>query len=341
MKEILNFPIKEAYAEMVGNGLTVTLHYPATREEFNERRLTRDMPGLLEHGIRCLEALQRGERVRIGTEQFPSRPASGSILDILNDGSFYTHRRDGGTRVHPWYHGIASGFPSTKRELVDVDTLQRREAAEEHIFTDGDGYICILPDSVSEETTKARLGYLGLGNGTIKLRKEDIEYLAGNDELVVLDNNGAEISRVRGNIYLSWEQEANVAIAKIRQWNIEPEHVEGFDAEGMLKDGRFIHFNREMFYFTRKQLDGLRFGDELVEPDVYVLKRLKIGIDTFGFSSSRVGKKKNDGVEIPDIFKPDDGLRRVLDALGIEGYKGRWIKHELEQSGIALQALGR
>src|SRR3989338_2087049 len=103
MPEIVRFKISEAYAELFLNGIKVTLVYPSAsqREYFTKRRYTDS--AAIEFGVNALERLLRGDRVRIGTPEYPSRPASGGIIDVLCDDSFFVHRRDGGTKVHPWY----------------------------------------------------------------------------------------------------------------------------------------------------------------------------------------------------------------------------------------------
>ena len=98
MPEIFKFPIPEAYAERNANGgITVTLVYPdeEKRAYSNERKLSN--ADAVAFGIRELQSLQRGEQAAIGTPLYLSRPASGGIIDMFSDGSFLTHRRDGGT----------------------------------------------------------------------------------------------------------------------------------------------------------------------------------------------------------------------------------------------------
>ena len=99
-------------------------------------------------------------------------------------------------------------------------------------------------------------------------------------------------------------------------------------AEGMEKDGKFDHFNREIFVLDRRDLRGLKYGDRIPKPVV----AYKMGED-------KVPKPLEEkDAEAPYIFRPDDGLTRML--YGLDIWEGNWIEGELarEKRKIAENA---
>ncbi|MEK6920857.1 MAG: hypothetical protein AABX82_03155 [Nanoarchaeota archaeon] len=324
MPEIFKFPIPEAYAEPINDGIKVTLIYPDEdkRQYTTERRLSD--PADIEFGIICLEGLLRGDRVRIGTPEHPSRPASGGILDLFSDESFLTHRRDDGTKVHPWYNGIPSGFPGCRRHFDEIELLQRTKGAEESILFEREGSGIYVPnDPVGEVITRQRLAQLCLTKNRVV--ETPVEYEDGNDVLIIKDSTGNQISRVRGSIYLSWEVETNVAIAGKRYWPTRnPNEVAAIDAEGFMKEEYFHHLGREKFHIHPEEVANAPFDIQIPMPRRYRLER---GQDDRGYAKlvpATAGEVYR--------FRPDDGLRRMLDACGFAGWKGKWIEHEIREA---------
>lgn len=332
MPEIFKFPIPEAYAERNANGgITVSLVYPDEdqRAYSNERKLSD--ANAVAFGIECLTQLKNREQAAIGTHTHQSRPASGGIIDLFGDGSFLTHRRDGGTKVHPWYNGIPSGFPACREHFEDIALLQRTEGAEESILFERNGNGIYVPkDEVSNAVTRKRLELLGLENRIIPA---EVEYLRGPDVLEIYNDRDERISRIEGCIYLSWEIETNVAIAAVRYWkDVDPQAVAAIDAEGFMKDERFVHLGREKFHVTPKQVENVAFSQEIPMPRRYLLARN----DSRGYAQE-VPAREGEGYR----FMPDDGLRRMLDHLGIAGWKGQWIEHEIAEAQKQYEILTR
>ena len=323
MPEIFKFPIPEAYAERNANGgITVSLVYPDEdqRAYSSERRLSN--ADAVAFGIDCLTRLNKGEQAAIGTYLRPSRPASGGIIDLFSDGSFLTHRRDTGTKVHPLYNGIPSGFPACEEHFEDISLLQRTEGAEESILFEKNGNGIYVPkDDVSNRVTRNRLKLLGLEN---KVIPAEVEYLAGPDVLEIYNDQDELISKTEGCIYLSWEIETNVAIAAVRYWkDIDPRKVAAIDAEGFMREGRFVHLGREKFHMTQEQVRDVSFGQEIPMPKRYQLAR-----------NGSLGYAKEVPAQEGEVYRfmPDDGLRRMLDHLEISGWKGNWINHEIAEA---------
>ena len=330
MPEIFKFPIPEAYAERWQDGIKVTLIYPDERDRqySTERRLSTKED--IVFGIDCLERLLSGERVQIGTTEHPSRPACGGILDVFDDGSFLTHRRDGRTKVHPWYDDIPSGFPAQREDFDNIESLERTEGAEESIlFSKNDNGIYVPNDKVGARVTRSRIALLGLRNRT---RQVLVDYEEGDDLLVIQDASKKIISTTRGSIYLSWEVETNVAIAARRYWpTLNSEEIAAIDAEGF-RDGKiFTHYNREKFHMKREEIAGVLFDQEIPMPRRY---KLKIENDHVG-SAMLVPAAEGEIYR----FRPDGGLRRMLDTLGIKGWKDKWIQYEITEARKRLDAL--
>ena len=335
MPEIFKFDIPEAYAIPNDNGgITVQLHYPApgTRKYITDRVLSG--PEDVAFGIDMLERLAAGEGVQIGTPEMPSRPSSGAVLDVLNDKSFFTHRRDGYAPVHKWYNGVSSGFPSNIGDFNDVTRLQSREGAEESIlFTREDQPRIYVPldSAVARETTLRRVRQLGLQN---ELFNVPVRLLDGPDVLEVYDHNRELVSSNNGFIYLSWEEEVNVAFARVRSWyTLTPNNVAAIDAEGAVEGDGFSHFDREMFYLGPRDVARVQFGEELCEPTVYRLEiRDGIGYPTLQTTAPEKAPGYN--------FMPDDALRRMLSSMeGAGHWYGNWIKYEIEQARARLEVL--
>src|SRR3989338_10829160 len=257
MPEIFKFPIPEAYAERnPKGGITVSLIYPdEDQRAYSHERKISDAKAV-QFGIDCLTSLNKGEQAAIGTYLHSSRPASGGIIYLFSDGSFLTHRRDGGTKVHPWYNGIPSGFPACEEHFGDIGLLQRTEGAEESIVFEKNGNGIYVPkDNVSNAVTRKRLELLGLENRVIPA---EVEYLAGSDVLEIYNQESELISRTEGCIYLSWEIETNVAIAAVRYWkDVDPREVAAIDAEGFMREERFVHLGREKFHMKPEEVAEL------------------------------------------------------------------------------------
>ena len=344
MTEIFKFPIPEAYAEPKNGGIKVTLIYPDEneREYTSERRLS--TPADIEFGLQCLEGLLRGERVRIGTPEHPSRPASGAIIDVFTDGAFLSHRRDGGTKVHPWYNGIPSGFPSCREHFENIRLLQQKEGGEESIVLYNG--IIILPrdlalvqrvqESIEHNPSKGLRATVEtlkrLGIDPRYANYKSVRYSNGNDVLEIKNTQGDTIKTDTGSIYLSWEVETNVAITARREWQeIHSSCITAFDGEGFYKSDYFVYFNREKFLIHPREVANILFGQEIPMPQRYKLKKTEEGLLT----AERVLPSEGELYQ----FKPDDGLRRMLDDLKVPGWQGKWIQYEIEQAQQRLKEL--
>ncbi|MBI2232757.1 MAG: hypothetical protein HYU56_02465 [Candidatus Aenigmarchaeota archaeon] len=328
MPEIFKFKIPQAYAVREKSGIKVTLFYrPEKDREYMTGRDLSDA-AVVEFGINALQRLRSGGYAEIGTCEFPLRPASGAIVDYLRNGKIFSHRRDGGAKVHPWYHGIPSGFPSTKEHFRDIRMLQRKEGAEESILwtRDRNPWVYVPNDEVGKAVTLAKLRELEID---APVAETEVDYWGGPDVLEIREG-GSVISTFHGLIYLSWEQEKNLAIANARYWKyVDPENVCATDGETFMGKDGLVHLNREVFELLPSRLATMRSGDVMRNPVVYRLNR-----------STRRPELQTGEPEAPYIFKPDDGLRRALSSYGAAGnWKGRWLDHEIEEERKQLEKL--
>lgn len=328
MPEIYKFKVPDAHAQRERSGIRVILFYPPERDrEYITRRDLSDA-ATVEFGINALGKLRDLGYAEIGTPEFPLRPASGGVVDYLRNGKIFSHRRDGGAKVHPWYHGIPSGFPSTKQHFTDIRTLQRKEGAEESILwtRDRNPRVYVPDDDIGRAVTLAKLKELEIDAPIVQTK---VEYWGGPDVLEIREG-GSVIATARGLIYLSWEQEKSIAIANTRYWeDVDPENVCATDGETFAGKDGLVHLNREVFELLPHRLARMRFGDVMRKPVVYRLNM-----------SSRRPELQTGEPEEPYIFRPDDGLRRILSTYGFAGnWMGRWLDHEIEEERKQLEKL--
>jgi hypothetical protein len=219
-------------------------------------------------------------------------------------------------------------------DFNDVVRLQSREGAEESIlFTrDSQPKIYVPSDNaVGRETTLRRVQQLGLSNELLEVQ---VHLIYGPDVLEVYDHNGNLVSSNEGNIYLSWEEEVNVAFARERLWPSVPRgDVVAIDAEGVIRSGGFSHFDREMFHLHPRDVARVQFGEKLHNPTIY---RLEIR-DGIGYPTMQMAPPKGaPGYQ----FMPDDGLRRMLSSMpGTGCWYNKWMQHEIERSQVRLAVL--
>ena len=298
----------------------------------------------IEFGLQCLEGLLQGNRVRIGTPQHPSRPASGGIIDVFADGAFLSHRRDGGTPVHPWYNGIPSGFPSSHEHFDNIRLLQQKEGGEESIVMYDERIILPVMYSLGQElkdlehpfegltATRKVLTTLGMNKDRNPLLGGFTKYCGGSDILEIKDAWRKTIRTYTGAIYLSWEVETNVAIAARREWlGLDSSYITAFDGEGFYREGQFVHLNREKFLIRPEKVANVAFGQEIPMPRRYKLRITEDGL----FTAERVLPSEGERYQ----FKPDDGLRRMLDDLKVPGWHGKWIQYEIAEAQKRLGEL--
>jgi hypothetical protein len=306
------FKVPYATAELDGKGVKVRLSYPDNREKLKER-----LPANPEYGVATLSKLLYDGRVDIASPAHPARPASGGVLDVVS-GKLVSHRRDKGTKVNPMHHGIASGFPASEKEAYFPTDIACREGGEEHLFvTREKPHTLIVPkDPIGKAESIARAQKLGLDAS--RHVEAGIEYAEGPDTLEICGAQGTAHWRYRGHIGLAWDSEMAINFYLARVWDFDPENILPIDAEGMEKEGRFIHFNREIFVFDRRDLEGMKYGDRIPNAIAYRLNAQK-----------EPELQPEAKAPEPYIFRPDDALTRMLYGTGV--WKGNWIEGEIER----------
>ncbi len=99
-----------------------------------------------------------------------------------------------------------------------------------------------------------------------------------------------------------------------------------------MRDGEFVHLRREKFHVTPEQVKDVAFGEEIPMPKRYQLARN----GSLGYAQE-VPAREGEVYR----FMPDDGLRRMLDHLGIAGWKGKWMQYEIAEAEKQYNLLTR
>jgi RNA polymerase sigma-70 factor (ECF subfamily) len=308
------FKVTKARAYLGGNGeLTVRLWYPHEPEIVKERP-----PADPEYGIRVLgELLEKGD-AEIADPQHPLCPASGGVIDVLNDGRIVVHRNGDRAAAYARHFGLAAGSPSNDNDTVQVPMLAYRKGAEEHIFTAraDPRQLLIMKHSYARDFALQSAKRLGLDVSRQNLREVCMSYRNGPDMLEIFDDYDRRRVFHYGHIGLSWGGEAaavNFLLERI--WECDPRNVLPYDAQG-----------REVFILKPEELRGVKEGDRLEKPEVY-----KTALTPNGPIAELQAAEPADA---PYIFKPDEKLFRMLHGMGI--WPGSWIDGEIAREKRTL-----
>ena len=326
MKEILHFKVYRADARINENrGITIRLFYPR-----NPELITKRIKENLSFGIEAFERLIKERYSKIADNQNPIKPAAAGSLYLLEDNRIICHRRDRFAPTHKLYHSAYSGFTQSRKGIYSAEGLIEtalRETAEECLLITTERIPRLLvPNSSKEETLKSakRLGL------NLEFLCFDTEVLEPQDTLEVYDENGKIIFSAKGFLDLIYESQSSLNFLQIRKIPFSSQEVLPVDAEFIENRGKLIHLNRESFIIDLKELRGKPFGSVLNNPSVYQTK-IEDGIPvpySPAYAKPFLGPDAIE-VESPHIWAPDNLLTRCLDALGVEGYKGRWKEIEL------------
>ena len=336
MPEIYQFPIHKADAEVTDKGLKVRLFYPPN--PMPEKRL----PENLQFGVQVFEDLVKVGHAEIADAQNPIGPCGGGSIYILNDGVFVCHRRDAKAPGHALYHSGYSGWPDSREAVFTADGLEAtwmRESAEEGLLVTRDAIPRLIVPNDSRNETLESAKRLGL---ELKPRFVDVERVEPYDTLEVYNHTQNLIFRTKANLHFIYESMTSLNGVALRRFPVASEEVFPIDAEGMTKpDGKFIHFNRESYVVSPDEVKTNQsgtFGRILKNPRVF-RTRFENGIPhvyTPEYTEPFLGP---DSVTVvhPHVWAPENVLCRALDALGVDGYKGRWVEIELWKERSKLE----
>ena len=324
MAEIFRFNIEQAYAKRSSDGaVTVQLHYPN-----NPQILTSRAPENLDFGVQIFNQLLTESTARLGNSTFPFIPPSAGSAFVTEDHHILVHRRDLGARVNKMYHSINAGYPSSFAEVSTEEgliSLALRESAEETLLITTDKKPWLIVPADSKEITLESAKRIGLD---LKIREVKVETMAGDDTLEVFYDE-KPIFRTNCFIDFGYNSCTYLNALFLRRFSLSSEEVISIDGEGMHQGDKYQRFNREAYILSLNDLSGKKFGDSLNAPRVYQADIFD-GSPVIQQPSYQRPFYGPNGVEVndPHTFAPDDLLVRMLDALGVEGYKGKWLEIE-------------
>ncbi|MDO8509321.1 MAG: hypothetical protein Q7S27_06600 [Nanoarchaeota archaeon] len=324
-QETINFKVYRAEAEKNKDGLTVRLYYPDKKEEIN-RRLDEN----LSWGVNVFKNLIKDRYSVIADSQNPIKPAAAGSLYVFNDGNILVHRRDSRAPTHPMYHSACGGYPTreecSRNERGLMETALR-ETAEECLLVTRDSTPRLIVPKDSKNYTIETAKKLGLGLETIEL---NVETLDAPDTLEVYQEDGTLIYSSRAFLDLLWESSTSLTALQLRKLPLSVEDVLPIDGEGMMKDGKFIHFNRESYFLSPHEITYKKFGEVLDNPRVFQTRIINGMPEIYNpqYSSPYLGPE-NLKVIHPHVWAPEDMLVTCLDGLGISGYKGKKLEIEM------------
>lgn len=326
MPEIYHFNIYRADAVLNDNeSLRVRLFYAS-----NPKPITSRLKENLPFGVSTLERLLKEGCADLANGDNPFKPAAVAAMYVLNDGKIICNRRDKEAPTHPLYHSIHGGYPQTKEEIYTAKGLEDailREIAEECLLITNDKKPWLIVPNDAKKHTLWTAKNLGLN---LPLRYIDVETLASKDTLEVYDESENLIFKLGSFIDIAYESQTNLNVQQVRLLPVSSDEVSPIDAEGMIKSGKFLHFNRESYIIDQKEIENREFGSVMQSPEVY-RTRIDGGIPKLFVPSYELPYLGPDKVLVasPHIWAPDNILVVGLDALAVAGFKGKKLEIEL------------
>lgn len=333
MEEIYNFKVTNAHAQIVDGKMTVRISYPKDPEI-----LTKRLPEDLEFGVSVFERLIALGYSNIAYENHPIKPASAGSLYVLKDGKIVCHRRDRFAPSHKLYHSAYAGYTQSREFVYTAEGLKQtalRESAEECLLVTRDKKPRLVVPNDSKDYTLEAAKNIGLELEPLFV---DVETLEPTDTLIVFDEDNNLIFEAKAFLEFIYESQTSLNALQLRSFPFSSEEVLPVDAEGMMRDGKFVHFNRESYVLDPKDIARKPFGTRMQDPQVFQT-RIENGIPLVFRPEYKEPYLGPDKIEVnnPHIWAPEDLLCRTLDALGVEGYKGRWMYLEWLKESMKLQ----
>ncbi len=323
-KEITQFKVYKAEAFRENNSLTVKLYYPRNPEPLYKR-----LDENLQFGAFTLEKLLKEGYAEIANRENPIKPPSAGSLYILQDGNIIVHRRDKFAPIHKLYHSAYAGYTNSLEFIyTEMGLLETslRETAEECLLITRDKIPKLIVPNDAKEFTLESANRLGIDIEPIYVNPETLE---PTDRLEVYYEDGEHIFTTKAFLDLQWEASTSISALQLRKLPLSVEDILPIDAEGIEKDGKFNHFNRESYFISLKEIKNKKFGNILESPQVFKteIKNKIPSIFTPVYERPYLGPDKVEVVN-PHVWAPEDLLSTCLDALEVEGYKGQ--KHNIE-----------
>lgn len=334
-KEIYHFKVPEAEATFDGNSLTVRLSYPAQIEEIHGR-----LPEQLDSGINVYEQLLQKGHARCADAAHPLKPAAAGSLYVLQDDIVVCHRRDAGAPTHKLYHSAYSGYTSSReftRSHKGLLHTALRESAEECLLVTRDKEPWLIVPRDTQEYTLQSARRLGID---IPPRLVDVEMLPCKDRLEVYEG-GKLLFNASVCLALLYESSTSLSALWLRKFSVSSEEVLPVDAEGMMKEGRFKHFNRESYFVSLDEIALQPFGTPLQSPRVFQT-RIEDGKPIIYTPQSLPPYygPENVMVKHPHLWAPDDLMVACFAGLDIVNYRGK-NRLDLELWKMQMKRTGR
>lgn len=335
--EITQFKVYKAEAFRENNSLTVKLYYPRHPESLHER-----LNENLQFGAFTLEKLLKEGYAEIANRENPIKPPSAGSLYILQDRNIIVHRRDKFAPIHKLYHSAYAGYTNSLEFVYSEKGMIEtglRETAEECLIVTRDKIPKLVVPEDSKDHTLESAKTMGLDLEPVYI---EFETLDPTDKLEVYYEDGEHIYTAKAFLDLQWEASTSISALQIRKLPLSVEDILPIDAEGILKDSKFIHFNREAYFISLEEIRNKKFGSILRSPRVFKTEIRDRIPHIFSpiYEKPYLGPDKIE-VTNPHIWAPENLLSTCLDALEVEGYKGQkhntelWkIKTKLEGSGL-------
>ncbi len=189
---------------------------------------------------RALEKLISDGHAVIADAQHPLQPASAGSLYLTQDQKILIHRRDKGAPIHALYHSSYSGFSQSHEFVFSVEGLMNialSETAEECLLITRDKKPWLIVPEDAPEYTLASAKNLGID---LPARNVRVEMLPAKDTLEVYHEQGEFIFKAHASLSLLWESATSLSALWIRKLPLSAAEVYPIDAEGMMKDGKFV-----------------------------------------------------------------------------------------------------
>ncbi len=334
-KEITQFKVYRAEAFRENSRLTVKLYYPKNPEPVHER-----LNENLQFGAFTLEKLLKEGYAEIANKENPIKPPSAGSLYILQDKNIIVHRRDKFAPIHKLYHSAYSGYTNSLEFVYSEKGLIEtglRETAEECLIVTRDKIPKLIVPEDSKDCTLESAKRRGLDIESIFINTENLD---PTDKLEVYYEDGEHIFTTRAFLDLQWEGSTAINALQIRKLPLSVEDILPIDAEGVVKDDKFIHFNREAYFISLEEIKNKRFGTILEYPQVFKtdIKNKIPNIFVPTYEKPYLGPDKVKVIN-PHLWAPENLLSTCLDALAIEGYKSQ--KHNIELWKIKTKLEGK
>jgi len=338
-QEIYHFKVHKAEAELDGQcRMTVRLFYPKNPEPIDRR-----LPENLAFGVGVFEALERNYFANIADTDNPIKPASAGSLYVLKDGKIVCHRRDKFAPTHKLYHSAYAGYTQAPEFVYSANGLRQtglKESAEECLLITTDASPWLVVPNDSKDYTLEAAKRLGLN---LRPRFVDVEVFEPTDTLEVYYEDGEHIFTTRAFLEFIYESQTSLNALWLRRFPLSSNEIHPVDAEGMVKDGQFQHFNRESYVIDPSEVANISFGSILQRRPRVVQTRIESGIPRVykpEYKEPYLGPDKVPVVH-PHVWAPEDLLVRTLDALNVPGYAGKWREIELwkERSRLERRSL--